>query len=196
MDSQRATEIKDLLRARNQKGLALLYDHYANALNGIAINIVGSPAVAEEVLQRAFLKIWKNFDQYDETKSTLFTWMARITRNSAIDQRRLKSHEHALKTESIDLHVDDRKEEAVSSAKIDVDRLLSDMDEDQRNVLRTVYLEGYSHSQAAEFLGMPLGSVKTKLRSSIKILREKVRKDKKYMLGLILLLLMLIGLLL
>ncbi len=170
----------------------MLYDNYSPALNGIALRVVGSPSLAADVLQQTFLKIWNNFDQYDENKASLFTWMARIARNSAIDARRLKSFEHNQKTDSFDTTVHTGETTHIATAGIDVDTLLEGMDIEHRKVLDLVYLQGYSHSQASEHLQIPLGTVKTRIRSSISTLREKVKQDKKLFFGLFLLLLMLV----
>jgi len=186
------SEIISLLRQRDEKGLAMLYDNYSAALNGIALRIVGSSMIADDILQETFLKIWNNFDQYDENKAALFTWMARIARNSAIDTRRLKSFEHNRKTDSLDSTVHIGESTNISTAEIDVNKLLEGMDSEHKKVLDLVYLQGYSHSQASEQLQIPLGTVKTRIRSSISTLREKIKQDKKLFFGLLLILLMLI----
>lgn len=85
------TELVRLLKVKDERGLAYLFDHYAAALNGIIFRIVLSDKLAEEILQQTFLKIWDKIDSYDADKSTLFTWMSRIARNSAIDAKRLKN---------------------------------------------------------------------------------------------------------
>src|SRR6478609_8576061 len=86
-----------LLRSGNSKGLTLLYDNYSAALFGIIIRIVKENAVAEDVLQESFLKIWKNFSKYDETKGRLFTWIVNISRNTAIDKIRSSEFIHENK---------------------------------------------------------------------------------------------------
>ena len=177
-------ELLALLRARDQKGLSYLYDHYAPALMGIIIRILSSPKLGEEVLQQTLLKVWDKIETYDENKSTLFTWMSQIARNSAIDQRRLKRFEHGKITDSLDLAVHNKKESNTDTAKIDVEKLLKGLEEKYRTVLDCVYLQGYSHSEASEKLNLPIGTVKTRLRKAILQLREELKVEKGLFIGM------------
>ncbi|HMU03934.1 MAG TPA: sigma-70 family RNA polymerase sigma factor, partial [Saprospiraceae bacterium] len=77
-----------------------MYHHYSDAIYGIIHRILKRQEESEEVLQSVFLKIWNNIDSYNESKATLFTWMAQIARNTAIDMKRLKSFEMTTNTSS------------------------------------------------------------------------------------------------
>ncbi|RZL30054.1 MAG: sigma-70 family RNA polymerase sigma factor, partial [Pedobacter sp.] len=96
---------EDVLVASLKKGDPLsiqkLYKMYAPALNGIIRRIIKYDEVAEDVLQDTFVKIWKSINQYDATKGRLFTWMANVAKNMAIDQVRSKAHINASKTDDI-----------------------------------------------------------------------------------------------
>ncbi|MDO1451599.1 sigma-70 family RNA polymerase sigma factor [Rhodocytophaga aerolata] len=81
-------ELISLLQAKDKKGFDLLYQLYSKSLYAIALKIVHSPPLAEDVLQDSFLKIWTNSHAYDATKGSLFTWILNITRNTAIDKTR------------------------------------------------------------------------------------------------------------
>jgi RNA polymerase sigma factor (sigma-70 family) len=74
--------ISERLKAKNREAFAELYDRYSPALFGFICKLVKNQRMAEELLQRAFIKIWKNIDNYDESKGTLFAWILRITRNT------------------------------------------------------------------------------------------------------------------
>jgi len=155
--------------------LTYLYDQYGGALYGVAIRIVGSDVFAEEVLQDAFVKIWKNVDQYDEGKGRLFTWMMRIVRNEAIDKRRSAEVNRMAKTGSIDENVytiDQVNQTEIKVDDIGIKDLLRNLNEEDQKILDLIYFQGYTHVQAAELLDMPLGTVKTKLRKGISKLRE------------------------
>lgn len=176
-------QVVELIKKRDEKGLSYLYDNYASTLNGIITRIVGSEKIAEEVLQSCFLKVWDKIDQYDETKSTLFTWMARIARNCAIDITRLKKHKNSQVTDTIE-----RKHESsfVTNQNIDsldTETLLSKIDVKYRIVIDYVYLKGYSHSAAAEELDIPLGTLKTRIRKGINIMRGELVNEKSLFLG-------------
>lgn len=170
-------EAINLMKNKNEKGLVFLYDAYSEALMGIIISIVKSPKLAEEVLQQTFLKIWKGIDSYDPSKAKLFTWMARIARNTAIDQVRLKRSEYQSKTDVFQAKIHDQPI-SMNEAILDIEKLLSRLDEKYRVVLDLVYLKGYSHNEAAQLLNIPLGTVKTRLRAAISTLREIVQREK------------------
>lgn len=181
------TEIIRLLKAKDERGLTYLFDHYAGALNGIISRIVLSEKLSEELLQQTFLKIWDKIDSYDADKATLFTWMSRIARNNAIDAKRLKKFENNQKTDSLDLSIHNRKTEQQSSDTMDIKTLLSKLDEKHKSVIDHIYLKGYSHSEAAKKLDLPLGTIKTRLRNGLKELRLFIGDEKDLFLNIIIL---------
>jgi len=178
-----------LIKARDESGLSDLYDHYAAALNGIINRIVGSEAIAEEVLQQTFLKIWEKIEQYDEAKSSLFTWMARIARNSAIDKVRLKKFQNAEQTESWEAKHNDSRVVSTDHAGIDTTKLLSKLDQKYKEVIDCIYLQGYSQSEAAKKLAIPLATVKNRLRSALLQLRQELSEEKALFMSSIILIL-------
>jgi len=180
------SELLRLLKGKDERGLSYLFDNYAAALNGIIQRIVLSDKLAEEILQQTFLKIWDKIDSYDADKSTLFTWMSRIARNSAIDAKRLKKYENLQKTDSLDLSLHNKKSEVQNTDAIDTNRLLSRIDEKYSSVLEHIYLLGYSHSEASEELGLPIGTVKTRLRNGLKELRNIIGEEKNLFLSIVL----------
>lgn len=180
-------ELVRLLKAKDERGLSYLFDHYAAALNGIIQRIVLSEKLAEEILQQTFLKIWDKIDTYDPDKSTLFTWMSRIARNSAIDAKRLKKYENLQNTDSLDLSIHNKKVAYQETSKMDVSTLLSKLDEKYKTVLDHIYLQGYSHSEAADKLDLPLGTVKTRLRNGLKELRNFIGSERSLFLSFLLL---------
>lgn len=176
-------EVINLLQCKNQKGLQHLMDNYSAALNGVIIRIVGSQLVAEEILQNTFLKVWNNIDSYDNTKGTLYTWMHRIARNAALDKARTKGFNMHEKTVGLDDSVYKTGTET-DLANMDIQKLLGSLDEKYKIVLDHIYLLGYSQSETAEKLCIPLGTVKTRLRYAVNELKELVKNDKKLFMGL------------
>lgn len=146
--------------------------------------IVKNTDAAEEVMQQTFLKAWNRFDQYDPNKSALFTWLSIIARSEAIDRVRLKRYRVWLDAESFDSDANDNGQSFDATAAIDVKRLLEKLDEKHRAVLDLKYLRGYSQSEVAQHLNIPLGTVKTRLRSAVKMLRVVLTKEKKYFIGI------------
>ena len=176
----RAEDIIVRLKNQDEQALAYLYDHYSEALLGIIVRILGNREVAEEVLQKTMLKVWKGINSYDAEKSTLYTWMAAIARNSAIDQRCLKSFQNHQKTETIDNLVNQPDREQTDTFGIDVEKLTVKLENKYKDVLDHVYLMGYTQQETSDKLEIPLGTVKTRLRLAIKSLGEEVKMQKTY----------------
>jgi RNA polymerase sigma-70 factor (ECF subfamily) len=173
-------EIHNLILNRDEAGLKLLYSNYTNSLYGIAVRVLNNHAFAEDAIQKSFLKIWNNIDQYDSSKSTLFTWMAKIVKNSAIDIRRLKSFQAEEKSESIDPLVHDVERSYIDTDNIDTNRMIKELDDKYAFVLEHLYLKGYSQSELAKEFDIPIGTVKTRVKKGIEILRNKFKKENKF----------------
>lgn len=171
------------LKLRQEKGLDLLYTHYSDTLYGMAYRILRNEAFAEDCIQQSFLKIWNNIEQYDQNKSTLYTWMANIVRNNAIDIRRLKSFQKEERTETIDPHVHNNRTSNQSTDLIDINTLLGGMDDKYKVILQHLYLDGYSQRELSEKLDIPLGTIKSRAKKAIDILRQKLDKEKSLFLG-------------
>ncbi|HCX76727.1 MAG TPA: RNA polymerase, partial [Algoriphagus sp.] len=90
------------LRARDKKTVDYLYEKYSRALLGVIFRIISDQDIAEEVFHDAFIKITRKIDSYEESKGRLYTWMANICRNSAIDKLRSKEISQSSKTNGID----------------------------------------------------------------------------------------------
>ncbi len=180
------------LRESDPKGLRAAYDKYGKALYGVILRIVKNPGLAEEILQDTFMKLWTKVDRYDPEKSVLFTWLMSIARNNALDAVRLKKYEHNQKTDSLDITVHDSEGNANGGASIDVSALANKLDEKYRVLLDMMYLQGYSQSEIAKELDIPLGTVKTRLRSAMSQLRDTLRSEKSLFIGSIIVLLLLL----
>jgi RNA polymerase sigma-70 factor (ECF subfamily) len=163
-----------------ESGLKVLYKQYADALYGIIFRILKREEDSEEVLQAVFLKIWNNIDQYNESKATIYTWMAQIARNAAIDRSRLKSFAMDNQTRSFDVAESDLKTEGGVSG-IDIKALIKGLPEKYQILVDKMFLEGYTQQEISDELEIPLGTVKTRLREAISQLRELL-KDEKHLL--------------
>lgn len=162
------------MQAKDRSALAYLYDHYAGALYGVIFRILKKEAIAEEVLQDVFLKIWDRFDQYDPSKGKLFTWLLNIARNQAIDKTRSREISQERKTSDIENVVSRIENEDYIEQRIEgigVKDILKDLPEEQRFVVEYLYLKGYTQSELAEEFNIPLGTVKTRLRLAMQQLR-------------------------
>lgn len=167
-------ELVSRLFKKDQAAFSYLYDNYAAALNGVIYRIVQDEESAEDVLQETFLKIWNNFNQYDKTKGKLFTWIVNIARNLAIDFTRSKGFKNQQKNLDVDKivgYIDSRKSTAFNPDQIGLKTMLDKLKPEQRQILDLVYFNGYTQSEVAEELNIPLGTVKTRIRMALIQLR-------------------------
>ena len=183
-------EIYNRLLSRDETGLSLLYQNYSKSLYGIAFRVLGSHFYAEDAIQKSFLKIWNNIDQYNPERSTLYTWMAQIVRNTSIDIRRLKSFQKEEKSDSLDTSVHNVKTSRSNTDHLDISTLLEGMDEKYLFVLEHLYLKGYTQSELSKEFNIPLGTIKTRVKKGIDILRTKLSKEQKLFLGMLLIVLL------
>lgn len=163
------------LKSGDQKTIAIIYRMYAPALMGIISRIIKFDEIAEDVLQETFVKIWKSIDQYQESRGRLFTWMARLAKNTAIDHLRGRGYINSRKNSDIDdlsMEVDSKNQLLYNPETIGLKKLTMMLAPAQKAILDLVYFQGYSQSEAAEELAIPLGTVKTRLRAAILILRK------------------------
>lgn len=140
----------------------------------IILRVVKDEAMAQDVLQEALVKFWKNGSSYDKDKGSLFTWLTRISRNAAIDKTRTKDFRL---TETSRTAVDLVSISDTISDKSDVDQLvmkqlIDQLPEIQRELIDLAYFQGYTQKEISDNLEMPLGTVKTRIRLAIKHLRS------------------------
>jgi RNA polymerase sigma factor (sigma-70 family) len=165
------------LKAGHQEAIKQLYKMYSPALMGIIKRIVKFDEIAEDVLQDTFIKIWKSFQLYDPIKGRLFTWMANLARNTAIDQLRSRAGINSAKTTPLAI-IDHQSCFQPNIDAIGIKNLLIFLKTDQKLIIDMIYFQGYTHVQTSEILNMPLGTVKTKIRLSILSLRSFFKEAK------------------
>ncbi|WP_369410273.1 RNA polymerase sigma factor [Hufsiella ginkgonis] len=162
------------LLAGDRKAIGTLYDNYSAALYGIILRIVKTEEIAEDILQDTFVKIWRSFERYDASKGRLFTWLANMARNMAIDQVRSKYSRNTKSDERIGEHTASL-EIVYNSTKnpdhIGIRTLACRLKPEHQVIVDLVYFQGYTHTEAAEQLQIPVGTLKTRLRVAIRFLR-------------------------
>lgn len=163
------------LKMQDQQALSTLYKMYSASLKGIILRVIIHEETAEDLLQELFVKIWNSIDKYDDSKGRLFTWMSRLAKNMAIDQVRRKSHINSSKHVDIEEKVGDIDQKLsykINTDTIGIRKLTTAMNPMQRLLLNMVYFEGYTHTEIAEELNLPLGTVKSKIRFALLELRK------------------------
>ncbi len=165
-------KLVSLLKAKDQKGFELLYERYAPTLYGVILKIVTKEENANDILQEVFLKIWRNIDSYSVQKANLYTWMLTIARNSAIDHTRKKEFNRNVDIQKIKLG--SLGTETQRTDKIGVKEKVQKLDPELREIIDIIYFGGYTHSEASEALSIPLGSVKTRVRTALRELKKLI----------------------
>lgn len=182
----RRGEAEDLLEraARGDRDAVMsLYDRFAPVLLAVAMRIAGGRAEAEDIVQEVFARAWREAATFDRARGSAVAWLVTLTRNRAIDAVRSRKRRTR--------HEDDqtREEPAVAPpsstpelAVVDAERAaavrvaLESLRPEQRQVLELAYFSGLSHSEIAERLGQPLGTVKTRIAQAVKRLRDELSR--------------------
>jgi RNA polymerase sigma-70 factor, ECF subfamily len=162
------------LQSGSQEGMAYLYDKYSPALFGVIVKIVGQQELAEDLLQDCLLKIWKNISSYDAAKGRLYTWMLNIARNVAIDASRSSAFKSAQANQELTEVVHIYTAGKTSDRPVDtigVRELVEQLKPEHRELIDMMYFKGLSQSEIADQTGLPLGTVKTRVRAAMSTLR-------------------------
>ena len=162
------------LQMQDQSAFSYLYDNYAAALNGVIHRMVDDTQLAEDILQEAFIRIWNNFKQYDAGKGRLFTWMVNITRNLTIDTLRSKGYKKQQKISQNESSVTNyqNKDNVTRFDGIGLNKQLASLKPEYKNLIDLAYFAGYTQEEISKEMGIPLGTVKTRMRSAIMELRK------------------------
>lgn len=168
------------LKAREPQALAHVYDRYGRAVYSVIYRMVRNTSAAEDLAQETFLRVWSRARAFDQQKGSLGPWILTIARNRAIDY--LRSVEGRMGATTLEL---DRLEQParfadLSATILHVDRvrLLKEAFEkltpNQRTVIELAYFEGLSQTEMAGRLQQPLGTVKSWVRTALKVLRDEL----------------------
>ena len=170
-------ELVNLLKEQSNEAFNYLYDNYSGALFTIINQIVPDRDTTDDVLQEVFVNIWRKIEMYDSEKGRLFTWMLNIARNAAIDKVRSKGYKNLQKNQSISENVYENIEGNVNPAASDVGlkKVLTKLKEEYRTLIDLSYFQGFTHEEIAKMLGIPLGTVKTRIRTALSQLRIMIQ---------------------
>jgi RNA polymerase sigma-70 factor (ECF subfamily) len=163
----------------DRAAFAELYDATAARVHGLAVRVVRDPAQAEEVTQEAFLEIWRTASRYDAARGSAVSWLLTIAHRKAVD--RVRSAEAASRRESTyhlqnqTVDVDSTAEAATASLEARrVRTALGALTEIQREAIELAYFGGYTHTEVATLLDLPVGTAKTRIRDGLIRLRDTI----------------------
>jgi len=175
-----------LIAQTRSEALGELYDRYNRLVFGMARNAVGDQALAEEITQDVFMRIWNKATTYQPEQGKVVSWIAGITRNRAIDvfrHQKTRLDGDSLSFDELPFFdpPDSQNVERETETRIKgqrVQQALFLLPKDQRDALALAYFKGYTHEEAAEVLGEPLGTVKTRIRLGMQKLRELLEEEQ------------------
>lgn len=167
-------ELVSLLLQQNGQAFSYLYDNYSAALFGIINQIIPDKNISADVLQEVFINIWKKITSYDETKGRLFTWMLNIARNAAIDKARSRPYQNSLKNQPLTESVNTITANSVVNPQVNdigLKKLVNRLEQEYRELIELSYFQGFTHEEISKLLNLPLGTVKTRIRTALTQLR-------------------------
>jgi RNA polymerase sigma-70 factor (ECF subfamily) len=174
-------ELLQRIAQQDRSAMTELYDRYERVVFGFALRTVSDRGQAEEVVQDVFMRVWRNAQRYDPQLAKVSTWMLTVTRRCAIDALRKSARRPASDlTQDEQLNLVPATEpgpEARASAvavRDIVASALQSLPRDQRVALERMYYQGYTQSEIAEEFGIPLGTVKGRIRLGLARLREQL----------------------
>ena len=163
----------------DEPALAQLYDCSGRIVYGLALRVLRDPSVAEEVMMEVYLQVWRTAASYDPARGSAAAWLVTIARSRAIDYLRSRMARNAAAEQALDeLYAlsdprPDPEHENMESARARVIRqLMAQLPPEQRALIEMTYFSGLTHTEIAGSTGLPLGTVKTRIRSGMMRLRE------------------------
>jgi RNA polymerase sigma-70 factor (ECF subfamily) len=173
-------ELMPLIGEKDPEAFAVFYDRHGGVAYSLAYRIVGEKAAAEDVTQEAFISIWKSGARFDRARGSVRSWMLSIVRNRAIDALRSKAGKAPKLTFDDDAILEQRPAEGLTEDEAlrretatEVRGALDELPGEQSKVIELAYFGGFTHSEIARMLGVPLGTVKGRMRLGL----EKIRGE-------------------
>jgi RNA polymerase sigma-70 factor (ECF subfamily) len=174
-------DLMQLVRRSDPRAFEVVYERHSGAAFSLAYRMVGRGNVAEDVVQEAFLSIWRSGARYERARGSVRTWVLGIVHHRAIDQLRRSSvhdkrrasdeglEESAESGERTDTEAV-RREEAAS-----IRSAIQTLPAEQSHVIELAYFGGFTHTEIAEILGAPVGTIKGRMRLGLEKLRNQLR---------------------
>jgi RNA polymerase sigma-70 factor, ECF subfamily len=177
-------ELMDLLREGDPEAFEAIYDRHGRAAYSLAYRMVGDRSVAEDITQEAFLSIWRSRVRFDRERGSVRTWVLGIVHHRAIDALRRNTVHDRRRASAEGL---EERQEAPERTDVEVARLdearevreaLSTLPAQQLEVVRLAYYGGFTHTQIAEMLDEPVGTVKGRMRLGLEKMRRRLAGEE------------------
>jgi RNA polymerase sigma-70 factor, ECF subfamily len=169
-------DLMALVEGGDSGAFAGLYDRHGRAAYSLAYRMAGERQAAEDLVQDAFLDVWRAARSYKAERGSVRTWVLSIVHNRGIDQLRSAASRRRIQdrveaTSSLSQSSEAFSEAWRNSQRFQVREALKDLPAEQLQVLELAYFSGYTHTEIADLLGLPLGTVKGRMRLGLKKIR-------------------------
>lgn len=172
-------ELVLLLKQQSRDAFTYLYNNYSAVLYGVIRKVVYDEQTAQDVLQEVFVKIWNNIDRFDAAKGRIYTWMINIARNAAIDKLRSKGEimKGKIQTgEDVVYNVQEQLNTEQQTDTIGLRKLVAELKPEYQAIVNLAYFKGFTLDEISKTLEIPLGTVKTRMRAAMQLLRQNFVK--------------------
>lgn len=176
LESATDAELLERLMAGDTAAFEALYDRHSRAAYGLAFRILGEAEAAEDVVQDAFLTVWRQAATYGEARGTVRAWLLAIVHHRAIDYVRQRSYRENRQQTLDEVVLPPDEADTMEQARQNVEgqqvrQALEQLPPDQQRSVLLAYFGGYTHDEIARTLGVPLGTVKGRLRIGLQKMR-------------------------
>ncbi|HXP84198.1 MAG TPA: sigma-70 family RNA polymerase sigma factor [Bryobacteraceae bacterium] len=172
------TELVLRLQRREPDALGELYDRYGRLVYSLILRVVRDSGTAEDLVQETFIRVWNRVQSFDAQKGSIAPWILAVARNRAIDYLRSAQARHdPMELNQMDhpsLYSEMESDLLNRDSARRVQTAMQKLPESQRQVIELAYFEGMSQSEMAERMGQPLGTIKTWVRTALRVLREEL----------------------
>ncbi|WP_435625098.1 RNA polymerase sigma factor [Flagellimonas sp.] len=165
----RDIQLIERLSNGDKAALYQLYDKYSGALYGVILRMCQNDSDAQDLLQETFVKIWTNIAKYDASKGRFYTWAYRIARNTTLNS--LRSRNDLIQNDDLSVYETKASDESKQEDTL-LKGSLQKLEPHHQKAIALVYYQGYTHQEAHEVMGVPLGTFKSYIRQALKQLRK------------------------
>jgi RNA polymerase sigma factor (sigma-70 family) len=172
-------EVLERVARADEAALAEAYDRFGRVAYGLAVRILRDAALAEDAVQDAFLAVWRTAVSFDPSRGTASTWIMTLVHRRAVDVVRREDRRRAQPLDDAPQGTGETTDEqaAVREQRRAVQAALAQLSPDQREALELAYYGGLSQSELAERLGVPVGTVKSRMFAALAKLRDLLGDD-------------------